>query len=141
MVSPVDGPGPPPGSYLPVPTGGRAVVPYTRADADESLGAGRGRPDRPERPVPDAVAVPVGASAGRPATRENPFLDRGDVFRRPLLTSRPTASFLAQAFGQDGDTDARTASAEAARRYREVQETVDRATARRSGPPEVDVVT
>lgn len=138
MVSPVDGPGFPPGSYLPVPTGGRAVVRYTRANTDELQSAGRGGA---ERPVADAVAVPVGGAEGRPAARENPFLDRGEAFRRPLFTSRPTSSFLAQAFGQDGDTGARTASAEAARRYRLAQETVDRATTRRSGPPGVDVVT
>lgn len=141
MVSPVDGPGPPPGSYLPVPAGGRAVVPYTRADAEEAREAGRGRPDRSIRPAADAVAVPVDGSEGRQEPRGNPFLERGEAFRRPLFASRPASLFLAQSFGQDAETGSRTGSAEAARRYQSVQETVDRATTRRSAPPGVDVVT
>ncbi|WPZ34974.1 hypothetical protein T8K17_02250 [Thalassobaculum sp. OXR-137] len=140
MVSPVDGPGPLPASYLPVPTGGRAVVPYVRAETDR-VQAGESGQRRPDRTGGDAVAVPVTGSEPRPESRGNPFLERGEAFRRPLLASRPAATFLAQSFAQDGDAASRTGSAEAARRYRSVQETVDRDTARRTGPPGVDVVT
>jgi hypothetical protein len=139
MVSPVDGPGPPPGSYLPVPAGGRAVVPYTRADAEEAQAAGRG--GRPRADGADAVAVPIPGGDARPEPRGNPFLERGEAFRRPLFASRPASLFLAQSFGQDAETGNRTGSAEAARRYQSVQETVDRDTARRTGSPGVDVVT
>lgn len=144
MVSPVDGPGPPPGSYLPVPTGGRAVVPYVRAGTEEVRADESGR-RRPDRSGGEAVAIPVTAGETRPEaradTRGNPFLERGETFRRPLFASRAGSLFLAQSFGQDGETGSRTGSAEAARRYQAVQETVERATARRSGLPGVDVVT
>ena len=148
MVSPVDGPGPAPGSFLPVPTDGRSVVPDTRTQNDQDVRAGSTRSDdrgedRRGRPVTEAVATPVGQTVSRGAdSRGNPFLERGEASRRSLFSTRPASSFLAQAIDQDTfGTGTRTESAEAARRYRSVQATVDRDTARRLGPPGVDVVT
>jgi|GEM_PF-5999338 len=139
MVSPIDGPGPPPGTFLPVPTDARSVVPSTRSQTDDPRSGGAGRRGQP---IPDAVATPVGQESGRQTVGlGNPFLERPDAFRRPLFTSRPTSSFLAQAIGQDGARPAGPGSEEAARRYRAVQETVDRDVARRAGPPGVDIVT
>lgn len=148
MVSPVDGPGPAPGNYLPVPTDGRSVALYTRTQNEKDARAGNTRPgdrseDRRGRPVTEAVATPVGQTVSRGTdSRGNPFLERGEAFRRPLFSIRPASSFLAQAIDQDtGGTGNRAESADAARRYRSVQETIDRDTARRLGPPGVDVVT
>ena len=138
MVSPIDGPSPPPGRYLPVPVEGRAVVPFTRPDGDDAKAAGR-RQDRAAGA--DAVAVPVDAGERRGDTRGNPFLPQAEAVRRPLFATRPTSLFLAQAFGQDADAPSRSRSEDAAGRYRAVQEAVDRDTARRIGPPGVDVVT
>ncbi|MDF1794083.1 MAG: hypothetical protein P1U88_19375 [Thalassobaculaceae bacterium] len=90
------------------------------------------------------MATPIGAhgTARGSAARGNPLLERGDSFRRPLFTTWPTASFLAQAIAQDtGASGTRPQSAEAARLYRSVQETVDRDVARRTGRPGIDVVT
>lgn len=145
MVSSVDGPGPPPGSFLPVPTTGRSVVPSARSFNDDDRTADARRSDAGRRSVVDAVATPVGPEEGRQSgRRDNPFLERPDAFRRPLFATRPTSSFLAQAIAQDS-ADAgggeRTASGEAAQRYRTVQETVDRDTARRNGPPTLDILT
>ena len=141
MVSPIDGPSPPPGSYLPVPVEGRAVVPYTRTDGDDAKVAGRRDQDRAARTGADAVAVPVDAGERRRDPRDNPFLPEGEAVRRPLFASRPSSLFLAQTFGQDADAPGRSLSEAAAGRYRAVQETVDRYTARRTGRPGVDVVT
>lgn len=152
MVSPVDGPGASPVSYLPVPTGGRAVVPYARSDGDGLTGQRGGssesrRSTLSDAPVSDAaVATPIGPD--RPGARDvrtNPFLDRGDAFRRPLSGLRPDAAFLAQAIGQDlapaGGADPRGTAAEASRRYQFVQDTVDRESGRRRSPPAIDIVT
>jgi hypothetical protein len=58
-----------------------------------------------------------------------------------LFSGRPNSPFLAQAIGQDGEGQSRTASEEAARRYRGVQEVIDREAARRRGPPGLDLLT
>lgn len=157
MVSPVDGPGASPVSYLPVPTGGRAVVPYARGDGDGLAGQRGGssesrRSTLSDAPVSDAavsdaaVATPIGPD--RPGARDvrtNPFLDRGDAFRRPFSGLRSDAAFLAQAIGQDlapaGGADPRGAAAEASRRYQLVQDTVDRESGRRRSPPAIDILT
>lgn len=142
MVSPVDGPGPPPGVFLPVPTDNRAVVEARRTLDDQQARAGARTDDRRARQTPEAVAVPIGQDLQRGDTsRSNPFLDRGEAFRRPLFSGRPNSPFLAQAIGQDGEGQSRTASEEAARRYRGVQEVIDREAARRRGPPGLDLLT
>lgn len=157
MVSPVDGPGASPVSYLPVPTGGRAVVPYARGDGDGLAGQRDGSPENRRSAVSNAaiadaaVATPIGPD--RPGARDvrtNPFLDRGDAFRRPLSGLRPDAAFLAQAIGQDlspasgadpSGADPSGAAAEASRRYQLVQDTVDREIGRRRSPPAIDILT
>lgn len=157
MVSPVDGPGASPVSYLPVPTGGRAVVPYARGDGDGLAGQRGGSPENRRSAVSNAaiadaaVATPIGPD--RPGARDvrtNPFLDRGDAFRRPLSGLRPDAAFLAQAIGQDlspasgadpSGADPSGAAAEASRRYQLVQDTVDREIGRRRSPPAIDILT
>lgn len=162
MVSPVDGPGASPVSYLPVPTGGRAVVPYARGDGDGLAGQRGGSPENRRSAVSNAaiadaaVATPIGPD--RPGARDvrtNPFLDRGDAFRRPLSGLRPDAAFLAQAIGQDlssasgadpsgadpSGADLSGAAAEASRRYQLVQDTVDREIGRRRSPPAIDILT
>lgn len=87
MVSPVDGPGSPPGSYLPVPTGGRSVVPYTRTQIDDPPTSSGGAGDRRRPAAPDAaVATPLGPDRAEPRPlRSNPFADRGELFGRPFL--------------------------------------------------------
>lgn len=157
MVSPVDGPGPPPGSYLPVPTGGRSVVPYTRTQSDDPQPVSGGAGDRRRSAAPDAaVATPLGPERADPRqSRTNPFADRGEPFGRPFLGARPASAFLAQALGQaqaallapaeaDGAGDSvgsgRRDAAEAARRYQNAQDVVDRAADRRRGPPGTDIV-
>lgn len=157
MVSPVDGPGASPVSYLPVPTGGRAVVPYARGDGDGLSGQRGGSPENRRSALSNAaiadaaVATPIGPD--RPGARDvrtNPFLDRGDAFRRPLSGLRPDAAFLAQAIGQDlspasganpSGADPSGAAAEASRRYQLVQDTVDREIGRRRSPPAIDILT
>jgi hypothetical protein len=141
MVSSVDGPGPPPGGFLPVPTDGRSAVAPGRTLDSGARGAEAGRA---RAAGSDAVATPIADTAERGVGgRANPFLDRSETFRRPLLASRPAASFLAQAIGQDGGGEGGRERADlrsAANRYRTVQETVDRDLARRTGLPGIDVV-
>lgn len=158
MVSPVDGPGPPPGSYLPVPTGGSAVVPYLRPQSEASPGPrdgifGRqtGSAERRSTVQDAVVATPLGADrSGAREIRSNPFLERGETFRRPLLGPRTDAAFLAQAIGQEtarangpgevGGTDPQREAADAVRRYQAVQDTVDRDVGRRRSPPGIDIL-
>lgn len=153
MVSPVDGPGVPPGSYLPVPTGGRSVVPFTRTQADDQPTASGGTGDRRRPATPDAaVATPLGPDRAEP--RANPFADRREVFGRPFLGARPASAFLAQALGQtlgqtlgqapgqgDGSGDSgRRDAADAARRYQSTQDVIERAAASRRTPPGTDIL-
>lgn len=134
MVSPVDGPGPASGTFLPVPSDPRSVVPHGLTQREEEAGATSARRRTPS--VSEAVATPIGPDAAP----SDPFRDRPDAFRRSLFAPRPTSSFLAQALGQEGDGGSRRAeSEEAARRYRGVQEAVNREAARRSAPPGLDI--
>lgn len=151
MVSPVDGPGPPPGSYLPVPTGGRSVVPYTRTQSDDPQPVSGGAGDRRGAAAPDAaVATPLGPDRSEPRPpRTNPFADRGELFGRPFLGARPASAFVAQALGQvpgqgdgggNGGDSGRRDAADAARRYQSTQDVIERAAASRRTPPGTDIL-
>lgn len=145
MVSPVDGPGPAPGLLLPVPADSRSVAAFSRTQRDEQAqrdpqaAAGGRTEDRRRETITEAVATPI----RQDVARGNPFQEQREVFRRPIFGTRPASSFLAQAIGQDTNPNAsqgaRTGSREAADRYRSVQDAVDRDTARRLGPPGVDI--
>ena len=130
MVSPLNGPGQPPGINLPVPADTRAVVAADRAEE----AAAAGRPEGPSRRAAtrvEAVAIPPGASGDR----TNPFLERRPTAPRLLSSEGPSSGFLAQFIGQAGGgapgagEAASGAAAEGARIYRDVQDVVDRAAA------------